>query len=411
MQTVYTLARLTGLVKNIIERQAELQNIWVDGEISNLTIARSGHAYFNLKDADSQFRCVMWRSAVQKQKLPLREGDRVLVHGSVTIYASRGELQLQVNLVQPQGTGLLQLQLEELRMKLDAEGLFDESRKRPLPTLPRTIGVVTSESGAVWHDIQQVVGRRYPLAELILSPTLVQGELAPASIVQALSFLQETESPDVIIIGRGGGSIEDLWAFNDERVVRAIYASKVPIISAVGHENDFTLADDVADVRAGTPSMAAEIATPDLAIVSEALLETRRAMAVTIERSLDERLVLLDDLHQRLGRVSPLARLLTLHEDIDQLRDRSRRAITHTLNIAAHDLDSLHHLLESLNPDAMFKRGFAFVENASTNRPVRSINDVMIGDPIKATVGGGQLIGTISGINPKDGRQQKELEL
>lgn len=411
MQTVYTLARLTGLVKNIIERQAELQNIWVDGEISNLTIARSGHAYFNLKDADSQFRCVMWRSAVQKQKLPLREGDRVLVHGSVTIYASRGELQLQVNLVQPQGTGLLQLQLEELRLRLDAEGLFDESRKRPLPTLPRTIGVITSESGAVWHDIQQVVGRRYPLAELILSPTLVQGELAPASIVQALSFLQETESPDVIIIGRGGGSIEDLWAFNDERVVRAIYASKVPIISAVGHENDFTLADDVADVRAGTPSMAAEIATPDLAIVSEALLETRRAMAVTIERSLDERLVLLDDLHQRLGRVSPLARLLTLHEDIDQLRDRSRRAITHTLNIAARDLDSLHHLLESLNPDAMFKRGFAFVENASTNRPVRSINDVMIGDPIKATVGGGQLIGTISGINPKDGRQQKELEL
>lgn len=411
MQTVYTLARLTGLVKNIIERQAELQNIWVDGEISNLTIARSGHAYFNLKDADSQFRCVMWRSAVQKQKLPLREGDRVLVHGSVTIYASRGELQLQVNLVQPQGTGLLQLQLEELRLRLDAEGLFDESRKRPLPTLPRTIGVITSESGAVWHDIQQVVGRRYPLAELILSPTLVQGELAPASIVQALSCLQEMESPDVIIIGRGGGSIEDLWAFNDERVVRAIYASKVPIISAVGHENDFTLADDVADVRAGTPSMAAEIATPDLAIVSEALLETRRAMAVTIERSLDERLVLLDDLHQRLGRVSPLARLLTLHEDIDQLRDRSRRAITHTLNIAARDLDSLHHLLESLNPDAMFKRGFAFVENASTNRPVRSINDVMIGDPIKATVGGGQLIGTISGINPKDGRQQKELEL
>lgn len=411
MQTVYTLARLTGLVKNIIERQAELQNIWVDGEISSLTIARSGHAYFNLKDADSQFRCVMWRSAVQKQKLPLREGDRVLVHGSVTIYASRGELQLQVNLVQPQGTGLLQLQLEELRMRLDAEGLFDESRKRPLPTLPRTIGVVTSESGAVWHDIQQVVGRRYPLAELILAPTLVQGELAPASIVQALSFLQETESPDVIIIGRGGGSIEDLWAFNDERVVRAIYASKVPIISAVGHENDFTLADDVADVRAGTPSMAAEIATPDLAIVSEALLETRHAMAVTIERSLDERLVLLDDLHQRLGRVSPLARLLTLHEDIDQLRDRSRRAITHKLNIAARDLDSLHHLLESLNPDAMFKRGFAFVENASTNQPVRSINDVMIGDPIKASVGGGQLIGTISGINPKDGRQQKELEL
>ena len=182
MQTIYTLSRLTGMVKNIIERQAELQNIWVDGEISNLTIARSGHAYFSLKDADSQFRCVMWRSAVQRQKMPLREGDQVLVHGSVTMYAPRGELQLQVNLVQPQGTGALQLQLEELRMRLEAEGLFDESRKRELPSLPQTIGVVTSETGSVWHDIQRVVSRRYPLAELILAPTLVQGEAAAPAI-------------------------------------------------------------------------------------------------------------------------------------------------------------------------------------------------------------------------------------
>lgn len=411
MQTIYTLARLTGLVKNIIERQAELQNIWVDGEISNLTIARSGHAYFSLKDADTQFRCVMWRSAVQRQKLPLKEGDQVLVHGSVTMYAPRGELQLQVNLVQPQGTGLLQLQLEELRMRLEAEGLFDDSRKRPLPPLPRTIGVVTSETGSVWHDIQRVVGRRYPLAELVLAPTLVQGDMAPPAIVEALNYLQEVAQPDVIIIGRGGGSIEDLWAFNDERVVRAIYASKVPIISAVGHEDDFTLADDVADVRAGTPSMAAELATPDLAQVDLALIETRRSMTSTIERSLNQKLELLDDMQRRLARMSPLAQLQNLHGEIDALSDRLTLAMQHRIDICQREIEALNHLLATLNPESMFQRGFAFVENASTNRPIRTIGDAEIGDPIRATVQGGQLIGTISGINPKDGLQQKGLEL
>lgn len=411
MQTIYTLARLTGLVKNVIERQAELQNIWVDGEISNLTIARSGHAYFSLKDADCQFRCVMWRSAVQRQKLPLREGDQVLVHGSVTMYAPRGELQLQVNLVQPQGTGLLQLQLEELRMRLEAEGLFDESRKRELPFLPQTIGVVTSETGSVWHDIQRVVGRRYPLAELVLAPTLVQGDLAPAAIVEALQFIQDVAEPEVIIIGRGGGSIEDLWAFNDERVVRAIYASKVPIISAVGHEDDFTLADDVADVRAGTPSMAAELATPDLAQLDVALLETRRSIVTTIERSLNQRLELLDDMQRRLARTSPLESLRALHDDLDIFTDRLQLAMRHRLTIARHDVQSLEQLLTTLNPDAMFQRGFAFVENASTNSPIRTIGDAEIGDPIRATVRGGQIIGTVSGINPKDGLQQKGLKL
>ncbi len=411
MQTIYTLSRLTGMLKNIVERQAELQNIWVDGEISNLTIARSGHAYFSLKDSESQFRCVMWRSAVQRQKMPLQEGDQVLVHGSVTMYAPRGELQLQVNLVQPQGTGLLQLQLEELRMRLEAEGLFDESRKRELPFLPQTIGVVTSETGSVWHDIQRVVARRYPLAELILAPTLVQGDAAPPAIVEALKLLQDVAEPDVIIIGRGGGSIEDLWAFNDERVVRAIYASKVPIISAVGHEDDFTLADDVADVRAGTPSMAAELATPDLSQLNHALVETRRAMVGIIERELNQRHEYLDDMQRRLARVSPLARLESLHREIDSLSDRVALAMNHRLTIAERDLRSLERLLATLNPDSLFQRGFAFVENASTNTPIRHIDDAEIGDPIRATVRGGQLIGTVSGINPKDGLQQKGLEI
>lgn len=402
MQSVLTISRLTAMIKRVIEGQKELQNIWVDGEISNLTIARSGHAYFSLKDSESQFRCVMWKSAVQKQRYPLREGDSVLAHGSVTVYAPRGEMQLQVNLLQPQGTGLLQLQLEELRMRLEAEGLFDASRKRTLPPLPRKVGVVTSESGAVWHDIQRVIGRRYPLAELVLSPTLVQGDAAPEAIVRALAHLQATEDPDVIIIGRGGGSMEDLWAFNDERVVRAIFGSKAPIISAVGHENDFTLADEVADVRAGTPSMAAELATPDLAVVLASLTETRRIMAGIVDAGLNQRLQRLDDLQQRLARISPSSRLQALDRDITSLHDRLGIAFRHNLIMAKREVTSLQRVLDSLNPDALFRRGFAFVENASTNTPIRSIGDAMVGDPIKATVAGGQLIATINGINPKE---------
>lgn len=410
MQTILTLSRLTGMVKNIVERQTELQNIWVDGEISNLTIARSGHAYFSLKDAESQFRCVMWKSAVQRQRFPLREGDQVLTHGSVTMYAPRGELQLQVNLVQPQGTGLLQLQLEELRMRLETEGLFDESRKRPLPPLPQVIGVVTAETGAVWHDIQRVVSRRYPLAELILSPTLVQGEFAPASIVAALNRIQEDPAPDVIIIGRGGGSIEDLWAFNDERVVRAIYACKVPIISAVGHENDFTLADDVADVRAGTPSMAAELATPDLAQLDAALVDIRTSITAMMDRGLNQRLELLDDLQRRLGRVSPIARLDMMDREIGTLGERLQLALTHRLTIAGRDVQSLQQLLASLNPDAMYQRGFAFVENANKNTAIRSIDDAAVGDSIRATVRGGHLLGTIGSIHPENDTQQKDSQ-
>lgn len=401
MQTVLTISRLTALIKRTLESQAELQNVWVDGEISNLTIARSGHAYFSLKDSESQFRCVMWKSAVAKQRYPLREGDSVLAHGSVTVYAPRGEAQLQVNLIQPQGTGLLQLQLEELRMRLAAEGLFDESRKRPLPPLPRKIGVVSSELGAVWHDIQNVVRRRYPFAELVLSPTLVQGEAAPAAIVAALQRLLAEEEPDVVIIGRGGGSIEDLWAFNDERVVRAIFACPVPIISAVGHESDFTLSDDVADVRGGTPSIAAELATPDLAQVEETLRVTGENMTLIIDRQLNQHLERLDDLHKRLVRSSPTARLEHVRQEAEQLHARMRLAVAHNLQNAYRETTSLARVLATLNPDAMFQRGFAFVENASTNSPIRSVHDVMIGDPIRATVGGGQLLGTINGINPK----------
>ncbi len=314
---ILSISHLTTILKGIIEDDDDLQDLWVDGEISNLTIARSGHAYFSLKDDQSQFRAVMWRHALQRQRMVPREGDRVIAHGNVTVYQPRGEVQLQVDVLQPQGTGALQLKLEELRQRLDAEGLFEPTRKRPLPVAPRRIGVVTSATGAVWHDIQHVVARRFPLAELILSPCTVQGESAPASICEALRRMQDEADPDVIIIGRGGGSLEDLWAFNDERVVRAIYACRVPIISAVGHETDWTLADEVADQRAPTPSAAAEMAVPDITQIDGALEEIQARLSILIAETIDRSLQRIDDLGERLVRVSPRSSIEHLDRDID----------------------------------------------------------------------------------------------
>lgn len=397
---IVTINQLTSFLKVLIEDDEDLQDLWVDGEISNLTIARSGHAYFTLKDDTTQINAVMWRSALARQRMTPREGDRVIAHGDVTFYQPRGNLQLQVDVLQPQGTGALQLQLEKLRQRLEAEGLFDESRKRALPALPRRIGVVTSASGAVWHDIQHVVARRFPMVELILSPASVQGELAPASLVEALRRLQEEADPDLIIIGRGGGSLEDLWAFNDERVLRAIFAARVPVISAVGHETDSTLADDVADVRAPTPSAAAELAVPDLEAIDLALVETRERLSGLIERELGVRLQMLDDMQARLVRASPTARLLAFAQELEPLDHQLRSAMRYRLALAHAEMDGVAQTLAALNPQALMGRGFAFVCNAETGSAIRSVHDAAIGDTIRAIVHDGELRADIREIRP-----------
>lgn len=404
MQQILPISQLTMFLKGIIEDDEDLQNLWVDGEISNLTIARSGHAYFSLKDDQSQFRAVMWRNALQRQRVVPREGDRIIAHGNVTFYQPRGELQLQVDLIQPQGTGLLQLQLEELRQRLETEGIFDESRKRPLPAFPMTIGVVTSATGAVWHDIQHVTARRNPLAHLILSPATVQGETAPASIVAALERLIQTAEPDVIIIGRGGGSLEDLWAFNDERVVRAIFASPVPIVSAVGHETDTTLADYVADRRAPTPSAAAELTSPDVKMLNDVLLDTRKRMTSVLFEQLDDRLQRIDDLQERLQRTSPATRLARIRAELDALSHRAHLGTRYSTMNARHEVGALTELLAALNPSALFERGYAFVENASTASPLRSAGDVMDGDPIRVHLRDGIISADVTAISHHPGK-------
>ena len=399
---IITIDQLTSVLKVIIEDDDDLQDIWVDGEISNLTIARSGHAYFTLKDATSQLSAVMWRTALARQQTLPREGDRVIAHGSVTFYQPRGNLQLQLDVLQPQGTGILQLQLEELRQRLEAEGLFDPGRKRALPEFPKRIGVVTSASGAVWHDIQQVISRRFPLAELILSPSLVQGDGAPESIVQALACLQETAAPDVIIIGRGGGSLEDLWAFNDERVVRAVFAARVPVISAVGHETDTTLVDFVADMRAPTPSAAAELAVPDLSMIAEGLEDVRFRLDTLIERQLAEAMQLLDDMQDRLVRVSPLTRLETLLHDLEPLEIRLQNGIRHRLQMASQTVRAFTDVLEALNPQSLMGRGYSFICDDTTGMAIRSIDQVSTGTSIRAILGDGEIGAKVSHVRHRN---------
>lgn len=395
---VVTINHLTSFLKVLVEDDEDLQDLWVDGEISNLTIARSGHAYFTLKDETSQLGAVMWRTALQRQRLVPREGDRVIAHGNVSFYQPQGKLQLVVDVLQPQGTGMLQLRLEELRQKLEAEGMFEESRKRPLPAFPRKIGVVTSPTGAVWHDIQHVIARRYPLAELTLAPAIVQGDQAPDSLVDALDRLQGSVKPDVIIIGRGGGSLEDLWAFNDERVIRAMFASRVPVISAVGHETDITLADYVADMRAPTPSAAAELAVPDLELIDLGLAELNDRIAQSLDRSLKEAHQRVDDLQARLNRVSPSANLRAFANDLVPIRERLDHAMKSSLRLARRDIEAFSGILDALDPQALMSRGFSFVCNAETGKAIRSTADAVAGDTIRAMLADGELRAAVTDV-------------
>ncbi|MDP9365285.1 MAG: exodeoxyribonuclease VII large subunit, partial [Chloroflexota bacterium] len=294
---------LTSYVRELLDGDPLLADVWVEGEISNLFLARSGHVYFTLRGDEGQLKCVLFRVHAARQRASLLPGDQVAAHGRVTVYEKDGALQLYVDVVQPAGLGLAALQLERLRQQLAAEGLFDPSRKRPIPERPRAIGVVTSADGAVWHDIQQVLRRRYPFAELILAPTLVQGERAPAAIVAAMAAIEADGRAEVVIVARGGGSAEDLAAFNDEAVVRAVFACRLPVVTGVGHETDRTLVDEVADLRAPTPSAAAELCVPSVLEIGARLAEARERLNRGIDLALENGRLRLRHAEAHLGRL------------------------------------------------------------------------------------------------------------
>ena len=362
----FSVSEITEYIHDLFDADDVLADVWVRGEISNLTVARSGHWYFTIKDATAQLRCVMFRGAARSVRIAVSAGDEIMAQGRVSVYEARGEYQLYVNQIElAGGVGDLHRQFEALKAKLDAEGLFDPARKRPIPAFPRRIGIVTSPSAAAWQDMQNVLRRRFPLVQLILSPTLVQGVDAPPQIVAALNKLNRRDDIDVVIIARGGGSLEDLWCFNDERVARAAAASRIPVISGIGHEIDFTIVDFVADLRAPTPSAAAELATPNKDDLLLDLDRLRLGLTARFEGDLAERARDLSRLRNGLGFLSPLRMTRQAQGRVGDLRGRLERATRAQLSRLGERLAHTSNAMERANPQQILSRGYALLRDES----------------------------------------------
>jgi len=400
MTDIYTVEGVTAYIRSLFETDPPLQDIWVQGEVSNMKAAASGHWYFTIKDKHAALKCVMFRNNTAKQIIEPRDGEAIRVHGRVSVYEQRGEYQLYADEVQPAGgIGDLYLRFEQLKAQLQTEGLFDEERKQPLPHFPLTIGVVTSPDAAAFRDVQNVLSRRFPLAQVILSPTLVQGNDAPAKIVHALEKLMQQQSVAVILLVRGGGSIEDLWAFNDERVARAIAGSPIPIVSGVGHETDFTIADFVADVRAPTPSAAAEVATPNQDDFRLELTRRHDDLMRLFAESLGERQSNLDLLKRSMQLASPERYIRDMQQRVD---DISERMITYNRRYLAtlrERLATRTKALENASPENLLQRGYAMLSRSDDSTPITSVKDAPIGTGITIKLKDGDLAARIEDKN------------
>jgi len=391
---VYTVSQVSFHIKESLESDPLLMDLWIVGEVSGLRASSAGHTYFSLKDRESLLRCVMFRG--QKGADLLSEGVSVSAHGRITFYTQRGTTDFMVDIAMPEGAGELALELERLKQKLAAEGLFETSRKRQLPEFPKKVGVVTSATGAVFHDIQNVLQRRYPLVELVISPTMVQGPEAAPKIAAALELLDREGGCDVIIIGRGGGSMEDLWPFNEEVVARAIYACKTPVVSAVGHETDETIADYVADLRAPTPSAAAEMVVPDAYALRQALLNMtatfhRRLMGQTASHRSDVAAV-------RRRMVMSLPDTQTMRRRVDDVGRVVQSASSRLLQERTMQVDGISQRLRALDPLATLGRGFSIVHLPDTGQVLSSAKQVSDGDALEITVTDGAISAVVGPI-------------
>lgn len=386
----YTVSQLMARIRGTVETDPCLVDVWVEGEISNFRQVASGHCYFTLKDAGAELRCVMWRDRVRGMRVLPNNGDSVLAHGRVGVYEQRGDLQLYVDTLEPLGLGWLYQEYERLKARLEAEGLFDARRKRPLPRFPRRIGVVTSPDAAALRDILNILSRRYPLAEVILAPTLVQGEEAPPQIIAALQRLNARPDIDVILLVRGGGSLEELWAFNDEWVARAVADSRIPVVCGVGHETDFSLADFAADQRAPTPSAAAELATPDRLELRQQIRALYARLVRAIAADLAGRRGRIREQERVLRRLSPALRLTQARQRLDDLTERAGRAIRHQIAVRRERLAGLAGRLEGVSPLATLERGYAIVQRTVDGRIVCSPAQVATGDALRVRVRDGE---------------------
>jgi exodeoxyribonuclease VII large subunit len=355
----WTVSRLTFYIRKLLEENEILQDVWVQGEISNLSRPASGHVYFTLKDSSAALKCVMWKTSASRLGIALQDGMEVEVHGRIGIYEVSGQYQLYADQIRPLGEGALYQEFLRLKSMLEAEGLFAPERKRPIPVFPHRIGIVTSATGAALRDMLNILGRRLPLVEIIFAPSPVQGIEAPPALVHAIQSLV-LQSPDVILLARGGGSIEDLWAFNDERVVRAVAMSEVPIICGVGHETDFTLSDFAADLRAPTPTAAAELATQiTLLDLSAELQVYRTRLSSSILKLITEQKTVLSSLIAQLRYASPERRIQSELQRVDELGRRAHSSLTYRVQLQSTHVKGMQKRLAALNPLAVLARGYA----------------------------------------------------
>ena len=444
-EAAISVSQLNRRVRTLLERG--IAQLWVEGEISNLSRPASGHIYFSLKDDSAQVSAAWFRQRQRGPAIAYKNGDRVLAYGRVSIYEARGNYQLIVERMEPAGEGVLKRRFEALKKKLLDEGLFDEDRKRPLPALPSRIGVITSPSGAAIRDIVSVLARRFPAVPVIIYPAAVQGDAAPAELIEALATAARRDECDVLILGRGGGSLEDLWAFNDEQLARAIAACPLPIISAVGHEVDFTIADFVADVRAPTPSGAAEIVVPSQHDWEQRIATLALRIGRIGQRAVEDRGQRIDWLARRLVAASPAATLrrqrdhmrenrgrlasairqrllsdtnqlqairsnllqqspaISVQRNFSQLSELRQRLVTTTRSLLAtaeHRAALLARALHSVSPLATLDRGYAIVMDASTEKVLLRASDVDVGDDILARLGEGELVATVKKVNSSE---------
>jgi len=391
----WTVGALTRLIQELLESDPQLGDVWLSGELSNVSRSSAGHLYFTLKDTTAAIRCVMWRTSVEKVTWAPTQGTAALAHGRISVYPAQGNYQLVVDQLRPAGLGDLYTRFEQLREQLKAEGLFDDARKRQLPEFPRVLGIVTSPQAAALRDVLNVIRRRYPLVRIRLAPTLVQGATAPPQIVAALQAIDSDDEVDVILVVRGGGSLEELWAFNDEQVARAIVACRHPVVVGVGHETDFTIADFVADVRAPTPSAAAELAVPDQAELRQGVKLRVRQMEQALYRRLSlARQTTEHQLHALL-RLSPQARIDARRQQVDELSQRAGRCLEHALMLHRSQLAGLQARLEALSPLAVLERGYAIVKQQGTGVIVRQVEQVDPGDRLSIRVQDGEFGATV----------------
>lgn len=393
---ILTVSQLNFYVKSVLDSDPRLNYVFLCGEISNLTDHyRSGHIYLSLKDNKSVIRAVMFAGNARNLKFKPMEGMKVICRGRVTLYEATGQYQYYIEDMQPDGIGALYQAYEQLKEKLQSKGLFDQSHKKPIPYCPKTIGVITSPTGAAVQDIKNILTRRFPSVNIVLCPVLVQGDNAVPQLIDAVNKLNEYDLCDTIIIGRGGGSIEDLWAFNDENLAYAIYNSHIPVISAVGHETDFTICDFVSDLRAPTPSAGAELAVPDRNEILQNLDAQRQYLSSLMDKRLIENNNIVSEMTTKLLSLSPDDKIAKLYNDLDFLSQKYENNSNRIFQNTANKIELLATKLESLNPVSTLKRGYSVVTN--NDKTVTSVKDVKNGDTLAINVTDGKIISKVIG--------------